>query len=57
MVAKVEVGQFKIIRCICSFAPFEMYLNIIFTTTILSSVSSIPAAPNNSIATGDLNKH
>lgn len=57
MVAKVEVEQFKIIRCICSFVPFQMYLNIIFTTAILSAVSSIPAASNNSIDTGDLNKN
>lgn len=57
LVAKVEVEQFKISRCICSFVQFKMYLNIIFTITILSAVSFIPAAPNNSIATGDLNKN
>lgn len=58
MVAKVEVVHFKIIRCVCNFVPFQMYLNIIFTTMILSAVSSISAAPNNnSIATGDSNKN
>lgn len=57
MVTKVEVEQSKIVRCVCSFVPFQMYLRIIFTTMILLAVSSISAAPNNSIATGDLNNY